>query len=135
MLFQPWNRNWFYNSWSCHFGAMEARCNVLHSRHRIVLLENSFIEILRVKTDSKKVPVPTESVLNDPKDLNNAILRENYHMLTMEDIGTRLHGAKVCSVLDAKNGFCHVKLDEEPSHMTTFHTLFRHYRWNWKWNC
>ena len=50
-------------------------------------------------------------------------------MPTMEDIATRLHGAKVCSVLDAKNGFWHVKLDEESSHLTTFHTLFRHYRW------
>ena len=48
----------------------------------------------------------------DPKDLNKAILQENYPMPTIEDIATRLHGAKVFSVLDAKDGFCHVKLDE-----------------------
>ena len=31
----------------------------------------------------------------DPKVLNKAILWENYPMPTMEDITTRLHGAKV----------------------------------------
>ena len=31
----------------------------------------------------------------DPKDLNKAILRENYPMPTIEDIATRFHGAKV----------------------------------------
>ena len=65
----------------------------------------------------------------DPKDLNKAILRENYPMPTIEEIATRLHGAKVFSVLDAKNGFWHVKLDEESSYLTTFHTPFGRYRW------
>ena len=65
----------------------------------------------------------------DPKDLNKAILWENYPMPTIEEIATRLHGAKVFSVLNAKNGFWHVKLDEESSHLTTFHTLFGCYRW------
>ena len=65
----------------------------------------------------------------DPKDLNKAILREKYPMPTIEEIATRLHGAKVFSVLDAKNGFWHVKLDEESSYLTTFHTPFGRYRW------
>ena len=65
----------------------------------------------------------------DPKDLNKAILRENYLIPTIEDIASRLHGAKVFSVLDAKNGFWHVKLDEESSYLTTFHTPFGPYRW------
>ena len=50
-------------------------------------------------------------------------------MPNIEDIATRLHGAKVFSVLDAKNGFCRVKLDEESSYPTTFHTPFGCYRW------
>ena len=50
-------------------------------------------------------------------------------MPTIEDITTRLHGAKVFSVLDAKNGFWHVKLDEESSHLTTLYTRFGRYRW------
>ena len=65
----------------------------------------------------------------DPKDLNKAILRENYPIPTIEDIASRLHGAKVFSVLDAKNGFWHVKLEEESSYLTTFHTHFGRYRW------
>ena len=65
----------------------------------------------------------------DPKDLNKAILRENYPMPTIEEIATRLHGAKVFSVLEAKNGFWHVKLDEEPTCLATFHTPFGRYRW------
>ena len=65
----------------------------------------------------------------DPKDLNKAILRENYPIPTIEDIASRLHGAKVCSVLDAKNGFSHVKFDEESSYLTTSRTHFGRYRW------
>ena len=51
----------------------------------------------------------------NPKDLNKAILWENYPMPTIEDIATRLHGTKVFSTLNAKNGFWHVKLDGESS--------------------
>ena len=47
----------------------------------------------------------------DPKNLNKAVFRENYLMPTIKDIATRLHGAKVFTVLDAKSGFWHVKLD------------------------
>ena len=65
----------------------------------------------------------------DLKDLNKAILRENYPIPAIEDIASRLHGAKVFSVLDAKNGFWHVKLDKESSYLTTFHTPFGRYRW------
>ena len=65
----------------------------------------------------------------DPKDLNEAIMRETYPMPTIEDVASRLHGAKVFTVLDVKSGFWHVKLDEESSLLTTFHTPFGRYRW------
>lgn len=65
----------------------------------------------------------------DPRDLNKSIQRENYTMPTIEEIATRLHGAKVFSKLDVRNGFWHVKLDEESSFLTTFHTPFGRYRW------
>ena len=55
---------------------------------------------------SSKLTVPEKNgkihVCLDPKDLNKTILRENYPMPTIEDIATRLHDAKVFSVLDAK---------------------------------
>ena len=63
-----------------------------------------------------------------PTDLNKAILRENYPIPTIEEIATRLHGAKAFSVLNAKNGSWHVKLDEESSYLTTFHTPLGRYR-------
>lgn len=60
----------------------------------------------------------------DPKDLNCAIQREQYQHLTVEDIVTCLHGAKVFTVMDVQNGFWHVSLDEESSYLTTFQTPF-----------
>ena len=66
----------------------------------------------------------------DPKELNTAIQRENYPLPTIEDVATRLYGAKVFSVLDVRSGFWHVVLDEPSSFLTTFHTPFGRYRWN-----
>lgn len=63
----------------------------------------------------------------DPKDLNKAILREHYPLPTIEDIATRLHGAKLFTILDVSKGFWHIKLDESSSYLTTFHTPFGRY--------
>ena len=65
----------------------------------------------------------------DPKDLNKAILREHYPLPTIEDIATRLHGAKVFTILDISKGFWHIPLDEPSSFLTTFHIPFGRYRW------
>ena len=62
----------------------------------------------------------------DPKDLNHAIRRENYQLPTIEDIATRLHGAKVFTVLDVRHGFWHVRLDERSSYLTTFNTPYNY---------
>ena len=46
----------------------------------------------------------------DPRQLNKAILREHYQLPTLEDILTRLTGAKVFSKLDVRHesiGKCH----------------------------
>ena len=65
----------------------------------------------------------------DPKDLNRAIQREKYQLPTVEDIATNLHGAEVFTVMDVRNGFWHVSLNEESSYLTTFQTPFGRYRW------
>jgi len=65
----------------------------------------------------------------DPKELNEAIQREYYQLPTIEEVATCLHGAKLFSVLDAGNGFWHIKLEEESSYLTTFNTPFGRYRW------
>ena len=82
---------------------------------------------------SSMVAVPKKNgklrICLDPKDLNRAIQRENYQLPTVEDIATRLHGAKVFTVMDVRNGFWHVSLDEDSSYLTTFQTPFGRYRW------
>lgn len=65
----------------------------------------------------------------DPRDLNKAINRSHYPLPTIEDILPDLSKAKVFSVLDAKNGFWHIELDEESSYLTTFNTPFGRFRW------
>ena len=65
----------------------------------------------------------------DPRDLNLAIKREHFPMPTIEEIATRLNGAKLFSVFDASNGFWQVELDDESSSLTTFNTPFGRYRW------
>ena len=67
----------------------------------------------------------------DPKDLNKAVLREHYQLPTIEDISSRLAGAKIFTILDVKKGFWHISLDEESSLLTTFNTPFGRFRWKW----
>ena len=64
----------------------------------------------------------------DPKDLNDAIQREHYPLPVIEDVATRLAGAKLFKVLDVQQGFWHVELDDESSFLTTFNTPFGSYR-------
>lgn len=65
----------------------------------------------------------------DPRDLNKAIKRPKYPMPTLDDILPKLAKAKVFSVLDAKDGFHQVKLEEDSSYLTTFWTPFGRYRY------
>ena len=65
----------------------------------------------------------------DPKDLNPAIKREHYHLVTVEEIAERLPNAKVFSKFDATHGFWHVELDDESSKLLTFNTPFGRYRY------
>ena len=63
----------------------------------------------------------------DPKELNTAIKRPKYQIPTVDEILPKL--AKAFTVLDAKDGFFQIKLDEESSYLTTFWTLFARYRY------
>ena len=65
----------------------------------------------------------------DPRDLNLAIKRKHFPIPTIEEIATRLNGAKLFTVFDASNGFWQVELDDESSSLTTFNTPFGRYRW------
>ena len=92
----------------------------------------------------KKVTVPTDLISAlvvtvkpngkvrlciDPKPLNGALKRNHYPMPTIDDVLPELSRAKVFSVMDAKNGFWHVELDEASSYLTTFGTPWGRYRY------
>lgn len=65
----------------------------------------------------------------DPQPLNKALKRNHYPLPTIDDILPDLSQARCFSVLDAKNGFWHVQLDDESSFLTTFSTPWGRYRW------
>ena len=67
------------------------------------------------KADKKQV-----RVCLDPRDLNRAVKRNHFNMPTVDDILPCLTKAKVFSLLDAKDGFLHVKLTQRSSYLTTF---------------
>jgi hypothetical protein len=64
----------------------------------------------------------------DPRDPNNAILREHYQLLTQQEITSRLTGAKYFSKSNATSGFWQMPLDEESSFLTTFNAPYDRYR-------
>ena len=47
----------------------------------------------------------TLRIFLDPKDLNHAIQWEHYQLPTVDNIATRLHGAKVFTNLDVRSRF------------------------------
>ncbi|GFT97221.1 transposon Tf2-6 polyprotein [Nephila pilipes] len=49
----------------------------------------------------------------DSRDLNKVIKREHYQISCTDDIISRLEGKKIFSVVDLKDGFWHVPLDEK----------------------
>ena len=76
------------------------------------------------------VPKPTGAVTLciDPGDLNLAIKRPHYPMKTIDEVASRLQGAKIFSIMDATSGFCQLKVDDESSCLCTFNTPTGRYR-------
>ena len=65
----------------------------------------------------------------DLRNLNRALQRPHYPIPTIDEVLPRLANAKFFLVLDAKEGFWQVKLDEQSSYLTTFWTPFGRFRW------
>ncbi|KAL6460946.1 hypothetical protein MHYP_G00309120 [Metynnis hypsauchen] len=65
----------------------------------------------------------------DPKPLNRALKRSHFPLPTIDDILPDLSNTKVFTACDVKQGFWHVKLEEESSYLTTFSTPFGRFRW------
>jgi hypothetical protein len=64
----------------------------------------------------------------DQQSLNKVLIRERYKMPTFDDILSELKDAKTFTKFDVKEAFYHIKLDEEPSILTTMITQFGRYR-------
>jgi hypothetical protein len=65
----------------------------------------------------------------DPRNLNFAIKRHHFKIPTLKDVTSQLSGKKVFTILDEKDGYHQVQLDEESSYLCTFQTPFGRYRY------
>ncbi|CAM1310083.1 Uncharacterised protein g5342 [Pycnogonum litorale] len=65
----------------------------------------------------------------DPKNLNEALIREVFPMTTVDEVLTRVHGSKLFTVLDANSGFYQLELDDESKALTSFNTPFGRFRY------
>ena len=65
----------------------------------------------------------------EPCDLNKAIKREHYKIPTADEVVSKLTGKKVFSILEEKDSFWQIQLDQESSFLCTFNSPFGHYRY------
>uniref|UniRef100_A0A8C1X2E4 Gypsy retrotransposon integrase-like protein 1 n=1 Tax=Cyprinus carpio TaxID=7962 RepID=A0A8C1X2E4_CYPCA len=66
----------------------------------------------------------------DPRDLNKAILRQHYNIPTLEDIRSKLAGKTLFTILDEKDGYWQIQLDEESADLCAFNTPWGRYRFH-----
>jgi hypothetical protein len=127
---------------SCHLNVNEDIRPVIHAPRRIPIATKAVLkeELHRLEELGviKKVEEPTPWVSSlvtvikpkktrlciDPKDLNQALQRSHYPMKTLEDNLPDQSKAKVFSVVDVKDGYWHVKLDEQSSFLTCFNSAY-----------
>ena len=64
----------------------------------------------------------------DPCNLNEAVKRQHYSIPTPEDVRSRLAGKSIFSILDEKDGYWQIKLDEPSSKLCTFNTPWGRFR-------
>ncbi|CAC5390471.1 unnamed protein product [Mytilus coruscus] len=77
---------------------------------------NSLVVVEKPKTGKLRICL-------DPRNLNKAI-KETFALPTIEDITTRLTGAKYLSKLDCNNGYWQLRMDKESQLLTTFNSPF-----------
>ena len=96
-------------------------------KETIARLEEEIIASVDKPTDWVHNLVITEKrngslrICLDPRPLNKAIKRERYQIPTPSDVQSQLHGKKIFTVIDMKDGFWHVRLSEKSSYPCTFH--------------
>ncbi|XP_014678510.1 PREDICTED: uncharacterized protein LOC106818304 [Priapulus caudatus] len=68
-------------------------------------------------------------ICSDPGDLNKAIKRPRYPLRTIEEAVSNMPNAKYFTVVDAKQAFYHIPLEEKSSYLTCFGTPYGRYRY------
>ncbi|CAC5383949.1 unnamed protein product [Mytilus coruscus] len=81
---------------------------------------NSLVVVEKPKTGKLRICL-------DPRNLNKAIKEKHFALPTIEDITTRLTGAKYLSKLDCNNGYWQLRMDKESQLLTTFNSPFGRY--------
>ncbi len=92
---------------------------------------SSMVVVDKRKGENKNDDSPTAREVRislDPRDLNKALKRPHYPMVTIEEVATRLSGAQLFTSLDACSGFWQLPLDIESSRLLTFNTPWGRYR-------
>ena len=92
---------------------------------------SSMVVVDKRKGENKNDGSPTAREVRiclDPRDLNKALKRPHYPMVTIEEVATRLSGAQLFTSLDACSGFWQLPLDIESSKLLTFNTPWGRYR-------
>lgn len=64
----------------------------------------------------------------DPRDLNKYIKREHFKLPTLDDITSKLSGARYFSTLDCKQSFWQTRLHNESTDLCTFNTIFGRFK-------
>ena len=63
----------------------------------------------------------------DPRPLNKAIKCEHFQIPTFDDVISELNGKRMFTIIDMRDGFWQVKLDDASSKLCTFNTPFGRY--------
>lgn len=77
----------------------------------------------------RETPKKFRVCIDPSQTVNKAIHRPKFQMPTLNEQLHKLSAAKCFSLVDVKEGFLHIPLDEESSWMTTMHTSYGRYRW------
>nr|XP_022907482.1 uncharacterized protein K02A2.6-like [Onthophagus taurus] len=64
----------------------------------------------------------------DPMDLNKAIVREHFLIPTLDEITAKLSGKNIYTVLDFKDGYYQLELNDECSNVCAFNTPYGTYK-------
>jgi hypothetical protein len=81
-------------------------------------------------TEGHKASAKDLRITIDPRDLNEALLREYHPINTIDEVIKRTHGSTLFTKLDARQGFFQLVLDEPSSFLTAFNTPFGRYKYN-----